>query len=345
VRAAWLVYGDLGQPTGGYIYDRLVVDGLRASGDEVAVVDPRTTSLAEGAADVVVGDALCVAELESRFEAASVGSARVLLVHHMPSWEIERKDAAALRDLERRVVAVSDVAVATGEATAARLAREHPGLRVEVVVPGADRLGAAAPAVAPRPGGPVTLLFVGSLVPRKRVLLLLEAFEPLAGPGVSLVLVGDPSRDPEYARRVAARVSASPALRATVVMVGVASDDAVARAMVAADALVLPSSLEGYGMALTEGLHAGLPVVASREVAEAAGVVGHAAVAILGDPPAWTGTLAGLIGDRALRHAMRRAALASALPRWNGTIEAFRAALTRAASLRGDRSRATGPSR
>ena len=43
VRIAWIVYGDLDQPTGGYVYDRLVVEGLRAGGDEVEVVDPRET--------------------------------------------------------------------------------------------------------------------------------------------------------------------------------------------------------------------------------------------------------------------------------------------------------------
>jgi glycosyltransferase involved in cell wall biosynthesis len=43
----------------------------------------------------------------------------------------------------------------------------------------------------------------------------------------------------------------------------------VADAMAEADALVLASSLEGYGMVITEALRAGLPVIAAHSAAEA----------------------------------------------------------------------------
>jgi len=39
---------------------------------------------------------------------------------------------------------------------------------------------------------------------------------------------------------------------------------AVARALANGDALVMPSSLEGYGIAATEAIHAGTPVIAAR---------------------------------------------------------------------------------
>jgi glycosyltransferase involved in cell wall biosynthesis len=222
--------------------------------------------------------------------------------------------------------------VATGAATAKRVAQLHPQLPVEIVVPGADRLHRAPRALPPASGRGVTFLFVGSVIARKRVHLLLDAFEPVARMGATLVLLGDPARDPEYARAIAARTNASAALRTGVVHAGVASDEALADAMAAADALVLPSSLEGYGMALGEALHAGLPVIASREVAEAAGVCRHGGVAVLGEPPSWGDTLARFVRDSALRDAMSGAARASVMPRWSHTTSAFRAALIRATS-------------
>jgi glycosyltransferase involved in cell wall biosynthesis len=337
VRVVWLVYGDLHQPTGGTIYDRLVVDGLRAAGDEVVVRDPRDGANVDGA-DVVVGDALCVRELGPIFERVAHGAVRVLLVHHLPSWEIERADAPALRALEARALAASDVLVATGAASAARLRRDVPLARIDVVPPGADRLPLVDPATtrARAADGAATFLFVGSLIARKRLAALIGAFEPLAAerePRPRLVVVGDPAREPDYARAVAARVRASQALRAQVELRGVVDDDAVARAMADADALVVSSSLEGYGMVIAEALHAGTPVVASREAAEAAGVIDHAAVVVLGAEPTWTATLDRVARDPALRDAMRAAARRSTLPRWADAASAFRRAIATVTSV------------
>jgi glycosyltransferase involved in cell wall biosynthesis len=344
VRIGWLVYGDLGQPTGGYIYDRIVVEGLRAAGDDVVVVDPRFVAPRDAAFDVLVGDALCVRELGSWFEEIAATASRAILVHHLPSWELDRDDTSSQRAFERRAIGAADRCVATGHATARRLSADYPGLPVDVVLPGSDRLPPAVREGASR-SGPVTFLFVGSITPRKRVLSLLDAFEPIAAPRTKLVLLGDPSRDPDYARAVAVRVEASPALRASVEQAGVASDEALARAMAHADVLVLPSSLEGYGMALAEALHAGLPVVASREAALAAGVVAHDAVAVLGDAAGWSHTLAELARDSAVRLAMARAARAGPMPRWVDAVAAFRACLTPAPPWPGGRTQGSGPSR
>ena len=46
-RIAWVVYGSLEQVSGGYIYDRLIVEQLRALGDSVTVI-----SLTPGASDL-----------------------------------------------------------------------------------------------------------------------------------------------------------------------------------------------------------------------------------------------------------------------------------------------------
>jgi glycosyltransferase involved in cell wall biosynthesis len=168
---------------------------------------------------------------------------------------------------------------------------------------------------------------VGSLVARKRVELLLDALESLPGSGLALTLLGDLDREPAYARAIARRIEASDALRSTVTMAGVVGDDALAGWFARADALVLPSSLEGYGMVLTEALHAGLPVIAARPAADAAALADLGAVRVFDHAGDLAELLRRFAGDPALREAMRHAAATTLLPTWSEAIAAFRVAL------------------
>jgi glycosyltransferase involved in cell wall biosynthesis len=328
VRVAWLVYGSVEQPTGGYVYDRIVIAGLRARGVAVDVVDPATAPReAYRGADVLVGDALCVRELGGIFEGAAPGPARLLLVHHLPSWEVERMDRAALRRLEATSLAASDRIVATSDATRDRLVEDGVAAPVVVVVPGADRLPRMER--APRqPAGPVNLLFVGSLIARKRLPLLLDAIEALPEPRPSLLCLGDIDREGDHARSLLARIAA-PALRGRVTVGGVVDDATLARSMARADLLVLPSSLEGYGMVLTEALHAGLPVLVSEQPARAAGVANRGGVLVFGDGKAngLADRLRSFVTNFAEREALERAALVAPLPRWDDAVEGFHRAL------------------
>jgi glycosyltransferase involved in cell wall biosynthesis len=331
VRIAWVVYGSLAQPTGGYVYDRLVVGGLRVRGDEVAVLDPRSAgSIPWAELDVVVGDGLCMRELGPAFEGASGRVSRVLLVHHLASWEVERTDRELLRPIEARAIRASDRLIVTSHASAERLASEYPGRAIDVVVPGSDRLPRRAR--LPRSDEGLELLFVGSLIPRKRLGILLEAVERVSDARVTLAIVGDSGRDPEHARAIEARIEQSPALRASVHTVGVLDDDGIARRMARADALVLPSSLEGFGMVLVEALHAGLPLIAARETARAAAIAESGAVIVFDDVDGLTAALRQLLRDRSRLEAMRRAVSDLSLPLWSETVSAFHGALKRAAA-------------
>jgi glycosyltransferase involved in cell wall biosynthesis len=353
VRVAWIVYGSIDQPTGGYVYDRMLVRRGRASGDEVQVVSIAPGDAPEGAAerladfraDAVVGDALSAPELARTFARIGPGAARVLLVHHFASWEVERPalDRAAARAHETLAVAHSDHRIATSAPTARRLLAEHPGSTVDVVVPGADRLprlsrAESAPALT-------TLLFVGSLIPRKRLPLLLEALDRLGNPRLSLRVVGDPSRDESHARAVEARIDASRYLRAHVTRLGVIGDDALAGELARCDALVLPSSLEGYGMAMTEALRAGLPLVAARSIALPEAVRDGETALLFDDGASLVDALRRFGDDATLRERLRRAAVdcAGELPSWERSAAAFREALSRAVGAARGRRHAPAP--
>src|SRR5688500_9896973 len=104
MRIGWIVPGDLDQPTGGYIYDRLIVGQVRAEGADVPLSESAT-------AEVLVGDGLAMIQLAELFGRSS--RARVLLVHHLTSWELERSDVLAFRAAEARTIAAADGLIAT----------------------------------------------------------------------------------------------------------------------------------------------------------------------------------------------------------------------------------------
>lgn len=331
MRIAWVLYGDLDARTGGTIYDRIVVDGLRALGDEVHVVslDPRprhragvalALTLARSRPDVVVGDELCFRELAVAFPLVRKAW-RVLLVHHLTSWEPELGRRARLSAglAERVAIRAADRVVVTSESTKKRLGGDDG---IVVAKPGCDRLR-----LEPKIGGTNSLLFVGAIIPRKRVLDLVEAFGAGAHPSAKLVIAGSGDADPEYARSVTGAIDAL-GLRERVTVIGEIGDGELARRLAAADALVLPSSLEGWGIAATEAIRAGTPVIASGATAEALASC-TPAVIFFGDVrDGLVNALSDFTRSSALRRelAMNAIACAPRLPTWDQCIASFRKA-------------------
>lgn len=332
LRIAWVVYGSLDQVSGGYIYDRLVVEQLRAFGDSVTVV-----SLARGQAelpellatdfDVVVGDELCFRELGSLF-ARNGGPRRVLLIHHLTAWE---KPAGVERDQliadERAVIDLADACVATSYVTADRLHAERIASRVAVAEPGADRLTRPETGGQEPCGAFVRLLFVGNLLRRKRVQELCEAFVGLPLQNSELVLVGSAELEPDYAAAVQDFVKQA-GMGRRVRFLGALGAEAVEQQLAQADALVLPSALEGYGMVLSEALWASVPVIAAR-VGAAEELVSRTGAGLLFEPEdvaALGATLCAFVSDDRLRARLRRDAwlAADALPRWADTARSLR---------------------
>ena len=337
LRVAWVVYGSLDQVSGGYIYDRLVVEHLRALGDDVTIVslDPKAASLpalANGDYDVVVGDELCFRELGPLFRAAPSGLKRVLLIHHLTAWE---HAAGATRDellaLEKSAIDAADACIVTSRITADRLEHERLTRRVVVAEPGADRFERRPSAGQEPSSARLQLLFVGNIVPRKRVLELAQAFAELSSEHAELVLVGA-EMSPSYARDVRA-VIARADVASRVRWLGSLDSDGVAEQLALAEALVLPSALEGYGMVLSEALWAAVPIIAAR-VGAAEELVSRTSAGLLYEPDDVNGlgaALASFVGDRSLRARLRRAAWLSAehLPRWRDTALAVRSTLAK----------------
>ncbi|HEX8672794.1 MAG TPA: glycosyltransferase, partial [Longimicrobium sp.] len=153
-----------------------------------------------------------------------------------------------LAPMLRRIVRGSDAVTAISTYTAERLQRVAPGVRTEVIPFGAA-VDAAPSLPPPRPAGSrPELLFMGRLVERKGVHLLLEALSILPPDRRPLLrVVGD---GPERARlqELAGRLG----LDGDVVFHGFVSNEEKAERLAGCDAFVLPAVIDAKGD--TEGL-------------------------------------------------------------------------------------------
>jgi glycosyltransferase involved in cell wall biosynthesis len=117
----------------------------------------------------------------------------------------------------------------------------------------------------PQLRGKHLLLFLGRLHPKKGCDLLLEAFAASSGgdPSLHLVMAG-PDQSGMQAR-LTDRAS-SLGVSHAVTFTGMLSGDVKSGAFRAADAFVLPSHQENFGIAVTEALSCGVPVLISNKV-------------------------------------------------------------------------------
>ncbi len=247
------------------------------------------------------------------------GRLRLLaLVHHPLALEggLDAGDAARLARSERRALAAVRRVITTSAHTAGVLARDYhvPAPVLAVVEPGTD----PAPPAAGSGGPDVHLLCVATLTPRKGHALLLDALARLPRHGWRLTCAGSERRDPRTAAAVRARIGER-GLGDRVRLCGEVDDDALSGLYHRADAFVLPTALEGYGMALAEAVARGLPVVSTRAGA-VPDTVGDAAALLVapGDVDALAGALGRLVADADLRARLAAAARAraAALPTW-----------------------------
>jgi len=341
------VPGRLDQRTGGYIYDRRIVEGLKDRDVDVVVhelrgrfpdADPRTAQAAEAElarvpdGGTAVVDGLAVPALAGILWAEMRRIRIVLLVHHPLSLEtgVAPEAAEATRRLETAAFALARRIVVTSPFTADTLADGFgvPRDRIGVVVPGVDP--------APRSMGsgeaaPV-LLSVGMVSPRKGQDVLVDALAMMADRPWRLVLAGSLERHPQAAAALRARIAAA-GLERRVALAGELGGDALEAAWSAADLFVLASRYEGFGMAVSEALARGLPVVTTTGGALATSVPAGAAVQVPPcDPGALADALAPLVADPAARAdlAARGRAAAAGFPTWAEQAAAFAAELERA---------------
>jgi glycosyltransferase involved in cell wall biosynthesis len=339
----FLVPGELRTRTGGYGYARRILAGLRGLGWEVQVrsLDPRfphpsaaalesadalLSGIAAGA--LVVIDGLALGAMPEVAERHGPRLRVIALVHHPLALEtgLDQATAERLRWSERRALAAVQGVITTSPSTAAALddfgvARD----RVRVVTPGTD----PAPLAEGSGSETLSLLCVATLTPRKGHALLFESLAALRDLPWRLTCAGSAERDPECALALAQQIRAL-GLGYRIQLVGELSDEALAALYQRADAFVLASHHEGYGMVLAEALAHGLPIVATGAGAIPDTVPADAGLLTPpGDPAALTTALRRLLEDSELRARLKAGArgVRARLVSWDSAATAFAAAL------------------
>ena len=335
-----VVPGSLEQRTGGYRYDARMVAGLRARGWSVSVGEldgafPGPDPAAESALNTALagcpdGGAVLLDGLAAGGfpEVLAYHAARlrlIYLLHHPLGLETGLEPARAEDLLARERAALGQVhgVVATSAYTAGQAAAWGvPAGRLKAVPPGIERWPQAT---GPAPGEPPLLLCVGSVVPRKGQLELVQALARLGSRDWRAVLVGSRVRDPAYARRVEAAIVTA-GLADRIEWAGECDDAALDAWFERASVFVLPSAYEGYGMAYTEAMARGLPVIGTTGGA-IPGTVPEAAGRLVppGDVEALADAIAGLLDDPTVRERMGRAAreAMTRCPDWPTAVDAL----------------------
>jgi glycosyltransferase involved in cell wall biosynthesis len=341
---------DPAAPSGGNAYDRRVSLDLPGFGWQVhkhavagewprpgaaasAELARTLRELPEGSVVLLDGIVACAAPEIVVPEADRLNLAVLV---HLPLGDetgLEPAVAAELDAKERDVLRAVPAVIATSDWAVRRLVAHH-GLapeRVHVAAPGAD----IAP-LASGTDGVSRLLCVAAVTPRKGQHRLVQALAAAADLPWSCVCVGGLGQDAEYVARLR-RLIEEHGLQDRIELAGPQAGAELDASYAAADLMVLTSYAETYGMAVTEALARGIPVLATDVggLPEALGRAPDGGVpGILvppEDPAALAAELRGWFGEADVRRRLKAAARGrrAALDGWATTARSLAGVLGR----------------
>lgn len=268
--------GDLSLKTGGYAYDRKVIDGLRSLGWTVDLLplgegfpapsqatiqsaSKMLSALPDNTLLLVDGLAFGVLEAWATAEAARLRI--VALVHHPLALEtgLSETEQKGFRASERAALASARHVIVTSPMTAREVSANY---RVEahsitVALPGTERADPSSANNHPVP----QILSVGTLSRRKGYDVLLSALKSIKDLDWQATIIGSKTLDPATSAALSRQVNELD-LAERVQLAGEVNDPKGYFA--SADIFALASRYEGYGMVFAEALSHGLPIVACK---------------------------------------------------------------------------------
>ena len=235
MRIGLIIYNDLNTLSGGYLYDRMLVERLRRDGDHVEIIslpwrnyvrhlgdNLRQRALLDRCRalnlDLLLQDELNHPSLtwSNRWLRARLGVPLISIVHHLradethPAWLIP-----LYRAVESNYVNSVDGFIFNSHSTRRAVFRLLTRPRPHIVAwPAADHLNPPQTAKIAnlveqrsRDLGPLRVLAVGNVIGRKNLHTLIDALARLPAEKWSLVIAGGLSVDPAYVRRLQRRIA------------------------------------------------------------------------------------------------------------------------------------------
>jgi glycosyltransferase involved in cell wall biosynthesis len=286
LKVGLVIYGSLEILTGGFIYDRKLVDFIQAHGAIVEVcslpwrdyASHLTDNLSykffrrleKSDFDILLEDELNHPSLlaANRLLLNSSKYPVVSIVHHLRCSELRSNVANRFyRMIERMYLKTADGFIFNSGTT--RNSVETLGLAPKPYVTAYPGRNALNPGVnsqfirkrAEDPG-PLRLLFIGSLIPRKELHTLVEALSHIPRKDWALRVVGALDTDKNYTNEVLGRLKRFD-LEDNVSLLGSMSSEEIEAEYRNSQVLAVPSSYEGFGIVYLESMGFGAPPLAS----------------------------------------------------------------------------------
>ena len=340
-RVTVAIPGDLDTPTGGYAYDRRVIEELGGLGWDVNhirlgssfpaptpedISDAATMLHAVPADTPLIIDGLALGALDLSLVERIVAPI-VALVHHPLAHEggLETSRRAQLHITEQANLANSAAVVVTSPHTRMLLLTEYgvPEAHLTVAEPGTDR------PLEPRlPSTPPLILSVGSQVRRKGHDVLIRALGLVSDLEWRAVIAGE-ARDPVFASEIVELIAAWN-LGSRLELPGAVDRQTLHELYRSASVFALATRFEGYGMVFAEAMTYGLPIVTCQTGAVPDTVGTDAALLVEPeDHQALADALRRVLTDADLATSLGSASMAaaSALPTWKDTSRQIAATL------------------
>ena len=286
MRVGLIIYGKLDTTSGGYLYDRQLVRYLRQQGDDVQLIslpwtrygrhllhnfDPALQrQLRQSSFDLLLQDELNHPSLFwlNRQLKHHLSCPLVSIVHHLRSSESHPSLLLTLyRWIERHYLRTIDGFIFNSKTTRATVEALLKEQKPQVIAyPAADHIrGEMDRALVVKRAhdpGPLRLIFVGNITPRKGCHVLLTALADLPIGSWQLKMIGDMTVDPNYVRQMKYQAYSS-GIEAYIHWHGRLSDTDLTSLLTASHVLVVPSTYEGFGIVYLEGMSYGLPAIAT----------------------------------------------------------------------------------
>lgn len=287
MRIGLIIYGQLSQPSGGYLYDRKLVEDLRKHGHQIRIISlpwrnhvshlgdnfsgSLLNRLVKANFDLLLQDELnhpSLFLLNKRLR-KQTSTPIISIVHHLRSSEQHPPLLKFFYRLVERQYLRSVDGFVFNSLTTQKVVESLSSRRKSSIVanPAGDRLRpsistAQIRARAKQPG-PLRILFLGSLIRRKAPHLLIDAIARLPLGTIQATFAGGDTVEPSYAAGLKKQVQGL-GLRNQVSFVGHLQEKQLAAQLRNNHVLVVPSSYEGYGIAYLEGMGFGLPAIGTR---------------------------------------------------------------------------------
>lgn len=284
MKVGLIIYGRIETISGGYLYDRKLVEALRARGDTVQIMSlpwmwyGRHLShnfarnfyqqLLSADFDVLLQDELnhpSLFWLNGRLR-GKVTYPIISIVHHLRVSEAHPTVLKWFyRLVEKRYLQSVDGFIFNSQTTRQVVEQLTGQSKPHIVAyPAGDRFGQSmTPAEIEeqaRENGRLQVLFVGNLIPRKGLHTLLTALATIPKTEWQLHVVGSKEFDIKYAQRIERLVDTA-VLQNNITFHNILPDEALAQQMKQAHLLVMPSQYEGFGIVYLEGMGFGLPAI------------------------------------------------------------------------------------